>query len=182
VEPRDIPVTLEDLDHALRELRLLIEGRDAASDAHRVALEAMHRDCEAYKNDFLFQAEKRLLLDLLSFHDSLLWFRQAATAPDATPELIEEGTRYLLDEVLELLYRQDIVPIETTESYDRARQKALQVVPTTEAARDRHVHRVLRRGFMRGERVLRPEEVVVWRYRSPSGGSPSGEVTAPEEP
>lgn len=184
MDPKETAINLESLAESLARIQELLAARDSQSETHRYALEQLHAEMERYRQDFLFQAEKNLLLDLLSFHDSLQWFRQAALAPDANREIIEEGTQYLVDEILELLYRQDIQPVENAEHFDRTTHRAIQVVYTSDPEQDQRIHKVVRRGFLRGERVLRPEDVVVWRHRAQSADETSvpGTPTSPLDP
>ena len=114
--------------------------------------------------------EKPLLLDLLLFYDSLNWFQQSLLLQEMSPEVTADSFQYLLDEFLELLYRRDVLPSETRTRFDKRYQKAVKVINTDEADLDYQVQEVVKRGFGRSGRTLRPEEVVVYRY-SPDGGS-----------
>ena len=78
-----------------------------------------------------------------------------------------------MGEFLELLARRDIGPVEHKDVLDRQLHRAVQVVPTDDAKRDEAVEQVLKRGFMRADRVLRPEEVVIARTGAKSPTSKS---------
>jgi molecular chaperone GrpE len=175
LEPSEPLPTLETVANGIEQLRTLLEDRARSDDAARLAVRHLHTEMEHYKQDFLFQSQKSLLLDILAFHDSLCWFRNHAAQPDTTPQALLEGVQYLLDEILELLYRQDVVPIEPQTSFDRTVQKAVQLVWTDDPSMDQSIHRVIRRGFLRNGRILRPEEVVVWRTRKANQGEVSSE-------
>jgi molecular chaperone GrpE (heat shock protein) len=111
------------------------------------------------------------LLDLLLFYDSLVWFRRGLDKGDMSPEVVADSFQYLIDEFVELLYRRDVLPTEPTEEFQRESQKAVQVVYTEDVSLDWRIQRVVKRGFTRGERVLRPEEVILHRYRGSSESS-----------
>ena len=64
-----------------------------------------------------------------------------------------------------MLYRRDVDPIEELELFDRTTHKAVKVVETDDERSDQRVAQVLKRGFVRSEKQLRPEEVVIMRYR-----------------
>ncbi len=49
--------------------------------------------------------------------------------------------------------------------FDKRVQKAIKTMVTDEPELDYHVHHVVKRGFARGGRALRAEEVVVYRYQ-----------------
>ena len=160
---RDNAVTREELAKALVGIRKLLEKRKKEENIQKKAFDQLYEELAQYKENFVFEAEKPLLLDLLLFYDSLSWFQTSLVQDQASQEVIADSFQYLLDEFLELLYRRDIVPVEQKDHFDRHLHRAVQVVPTEEPARDQAVEQVLKRGFMRADRVLRPEEVVIAR-------------------
>lgn len=153
------PETREKLDELIRLFRERIERDETQSRA----FDNLYEEMRQYKEDFLYQAEKPFLLDLLLFYDSLSWFQQALTRQDVSIEVVSDSFQYLMDEFLELLYRRDVVPCETSEKFDVKTQKAVRVIPSENVGEDGMIHSVLKRGFVRGNRLLRPEEVAVIR-------------------
>ena len=83
-----------------------------------------------------------------------------------SPEVVADSFQYLIDEMLELLYRRDVLPMEATEAFDRKSQKVIKTVEAETQEDDYSIDNVLKRGFTRGGRVLRAEEVVVRRFQS----------------
>ncbi len=156
--------SMADLAGSLASIQAALEQRNVAAEIQKEAFDRLHQELTQYKEDFVFQTTKPFLLDLLMFYDSLSWFHRSLVKPDVTPEVIAESFQYLVDEFLEVLYRQDIVPVEGTRTFDARIHKAVKVVPTQDTARNNVVDQVLKRGFSRGGRVLRPEEVVVCRH------------------
>jgi molecular chaperone GrpE (heat shock protein) len=132
------------------------------------AFEALYEELRQYKEDFVFQAEKPLLLDLLLFYDSLNWLRSSALKGEVAHGDLSDSMQFLIDEFLEILYRRDVLPMDSQPTFDPSRQSGVKVVPTTDPAEDRQVSEVLKRGFTRAGRVLRSEEVVLKRYGAPS--------------
>ena len=167
----DSAATVEALQAQVAQLRQLVQQQARREDLQRSAFDQLYEELRQYKDDFVFQAEKPLLLDLLLFHDSLAWFRQGLDSGEMSPEVVTDSFQYLIDEFLELLYRRDVLPTEATDEFDRERQKAVQVVYTDDVSLDWQISRVVKRGFTRGERVLRPEEVILHRYRAPQSSS-----------
>jgi molecular chaperone GrpE (heat shock protein) len=159
----------------LQALHDLIQDRMRQDDIQQRAFDQLYEELRQYKEDFVFQQEKPFLLDLLLFYDSLNWFQQSIERKEMSPDVITDSFQYLLDEFLELLYRRDVVPCESVERFDRKLHKAVRVVPTSNPAEDWHVQAVLKRGFTRGDKQLRAEEVAVSRFgveaESDSGGS-----------
>lgn len=163
-------LTLDALAEELGSVREGLEGLARRDEIQKQAFDALYEELRQYKEDFIFQMEKPLLLDLLLFYDSLNWFQQSLLLQEMSPEVTADSFQYLLDEFLELLYRRDVLPSETRTRFDKRFQKAVKVVTTDEAELDYQVQEVVKRGFGRSGRTLRPEEVVVYRY-SPDGGS-----------
>lgn len=153
----------EGVQEKLAELAKLFRDRIERDDVQQRAFDQLYEELRQYKEDFVFQLEKPFLLDLLLFYDSLTWFQQSLIAKEQNPETIGDSFQYLIDEFLEVLYRRDVVPCESQERFDMKTQKAVKVFPTDQPADDWKVHSVLKRGFIRGNRVLRAEEVAVYR-------------------
>lgn len=148
----------------LQALHDLIVDRTRQDDIQQKAFDQLYEELRQYKDDFVFQQEKPFLLDLLLFYDSLNWFQQSLARKEMSADVITDSFQYLLDEFLELLYRRDVVPCESVERFDRKMHKAVRVVPAVSAGDDWKVQAVLKRGFMRGEKQLRAEEVAVSRF------------------
>ena len=130
------------------------------------AFDALYEELKLYRENFLEEAEKPLLLDLLLFYDSMNWFQTNLIKKEMSPEVVADSFQYLIDELIETLYRRDVLPMEASSSFDRKTQKVIKTVPAESEADDYQVHDVLKRGFTRGSRVLRAEEVVVKRFQT----------------
>lgn len=165
-EPHDV----KRLASQIEALQGLIRERLAEDQTKKQAFDHLYEELKGYKNDWQYQAEKPLLLDLLLFYDSLNWFQDSLQNQEMSRDVIADSFQFLIDEFLELLYRRDVVPVPAAEVFDRRTHKAVEVVDTDQVSRDQHIHRVLKRGFQRGERVLRAEEVVVERHRGGGEG------------
>lgn len=135
------------------------------------AFDALYEELKLYRENFLEEAEKPLLLDLLLFYDSMNWFRSAMDKEDSSEVVIQDSFQYLMDEFLEILYRRDVVPMEARAQFDRSRQRAIKAQPTQDHDKHEQIARVLKRGFLRGEKVLRLEDVEI--YRAKDGGKSS---------
>ena len=153
------------LSSELSDLRALISERLTNDQAREKAFDALYAELKQYKDDFLFQAEKPLLLDLLLFYDSLNWFQESLVKQELSPDVIADSFQYMIDEFIEILYRRDVVPFEAGETFDRKLHKAVRVDDTDDAAQDWRITQVLKRGFTRNEKILRPEDVVITRYK-----------------
>jgi len=149
----------------LGEMRKLMADISAAEKSREdKAFDQLYEELRQYKEDFLFQAEKPLLLDLLLFYDSLNWFQETLVKQEMSPDVIADSFQYLLEEFLEVLYRRDVVPAEQQDSFDMKMHRAVKAITTDDQSEHQKIAQVLKRGFMRGSKALRPEEVIVKRY------------------
>ncbi len=134
-----------------------------SSELTQQAFDALYAELKQYRENFLAQAERPLLLDLVLFYDSMNWFRQSMEREEMSAEVLSDSFQYLMDEFLELLYRRDVNPMEPSSHFDRSIHKVIRVLPAQDPKDHERVARVLKRGFNRGEQVLRAEEVEVLR-------------------
>jgi len=153
-----------DVTEQLEGIRQALAERSQLEQTQQQAFDSLYEELRQYKEDFIFQAEKPLLLDLLLFYDSLNWFQKSLQEEEMSPEVIADSFQYLIDEFLEVLYRRDVLPMESKERFDRKTQKAVKLIDTDDPACDQTVAQVLKRGFTRAARVLRAEEVTLHRY------------------
>ncbi len=168
----------QSIGEKLDDLGEMFKTRLQHDSVQQQAFDQLYKELKQYKDDFLFQAEKPFLLDLLLFYDSLQWFGTSLQKGEMDPTVIQESYQYLVDEFLELLYRRDVIPADPVEKFDRRVHKAVRLVPAATPAEDWKIDSVLKRGFLRGDRVLRPEEVTVARYGSnPSEQDPKTETS-----
>lgn len=163
----------EQFDALAKEVAELTENlsRSAADNSvQQKAFDALYDELKQYKDDFIFQNEKPLLLDLLLFYDSLNWFQTSLIKKEMSPEVVADSFQYLIDEMVELLYRRDVLPMEPAKDFDRKNHKVIKTVPAQSSGEDYTIDNVLKRGFTRGGRLLRAEEVVVRRFQDSDSG------------
>jgi len=151
------------------EIRRAIDDRIGNDTVREKAFDKLYDELTQYKNDFVFQSEKPLLLDLLLFYDSLNWFQESLIKQEMSPDVIADSFQYLIDEFIEVLYRRDVNPMEESSKFDRKVHKAVKVNDTSDPDADYRITQVLKRGFSRNDKQLRPEEVVILRYRGDKG-------------
>ena len=83
---------------------------------------------------------------------------------ESDSENSKESFSYLIEEFYELLRRRDVTPMPASETLDRKKHRVIQVEKTDDPEQDKGVASVVRRGFMRGDRILREEEISLYRY------------------
>lgn len=156
---------LKRIGDEIGQMRQMVQERLSNDKVREKAFDQLYEELRQYKDDFLFQAEKPLLLDLLLFYDSLNWFQESLVKQEMSPDVVADSFQYLIDEFLEVLYRRDVIPLEESTLFDRKIHKAVKVTETTDAEADYRIAQVLKRGFMRSDKQIRAEEVVILRFK-----------------
>ncbi|MCB9681404.1 MAG: nucleotide exchange factor GrpE [Alphaproteobacteria bacterium] len=159
------------LTEAITDLRETVDRRLAEDPVREAAFDKLYAELKSYKDGFTDQAEKPLLLDLLLLHDSMNWFQQTLIKEEMSPETVADSFQFLIDELLEVLYRRDVVPMEAKDGFDPSLHRAVQLQKASGPDDDNRVAQVLKRGFLRHGKPLRPEEVVVYKWKGPAAAS-----------
>jgi molecular chaperone GrpE len=171
-DPPDVFAALERIDGRLTELHLLFENKISDDQQQREWSEHLMTELTNYRDDFLRRHMlSRVLRDLIQLHDTVEQTLQACALGTASAEILESRLRSLREQLVQALQRQDVTLISSSAGspFDEAVQEAIEVRPTVDAALDGAVVEVVRLGFRDGNRVLRPQSVVVGRY-TPSDG------------
>jgi molecular chaperone GrpE len=134
------------------------------------AYDTLYDEMRQYKENFLWQCQKPLFMDLITLFDSILRIERQYES-QVGMEKVSDDFRYLKDELLETLYRYDVELIEEhPEKLDIGFQKPIKRVDTDDPSEDRTVVKVVREGFAREGMILRPQEIVVKRYSEAKEG------------
>ena len=174
-------VTIQDLPKLVGDLRALLEMKNGVSHS---MFSALHEELKGYKDNFLLQSVYRpIIRDLVSLYDDLIEIhrqvREAikagtndAGAAKAAQFLIERlrtmemNVEHNIEFIIEVLARLEVSQIPLCEGkLDKIRQRAVAVEAADCAEDDTLVVRCLKRGFLWHDRLLRPEEVVVKKWR-----------------
>lgn len=146
-------------------LRETVDKRLADDPVREAAFDKLYGELADYKNAFVAEAEKPLLKDLLLLYDSMSAFQRDLVHTDMGADTVADKFQFLVDELLEVLYRRDVVPMDATDTFDPTQHRAVQLQKASEADDDNRIAQVLKRGFLRDAKPLRPEEVVVYKWR-----------------
>lgn len=173
---------LRQLPVIVGELQTLIEKKDALS---KQMFDALHEELRSYKDDFLLETVHRpIIRDLITLHDDLTEIcRQMQVAVAVLAEAgsslaldrlrtIEVNVHHNLEFILEVLARFEvsILPVETGK-LNKQTQRAIAIEPAANAEEDFDIIRNVKRGFLWKDRIVRPEEVVVKKWRETVAGT-----------
>jgi len=158
--------------------------------------DAMHEELRGYKDGFLLEVLHRpLIRDLITLYDDLsgLHRRTAAFLESFQPgsdspeiqaaqtqlKLLTTNLDHIVVSLLEVLARMDVRRLEPVGGkLDKLNQRVLNVEPADSPADDLTVTASVKPGFLWRERNIRPEEVIVKKWRPETAPSPSSQSTS----
>lgn len=128
------------------------------------AFEKLYGEMKLYKENFLQTATKPLVLDLILHYDNLKRkYKKLLTEKDSdtTQKLLLD----ILEDVADVLYRRDVEIITCNDlKFNRQLQRAIKVFPVADSEKDNDVIEIIRDGFLWQEKILRLQEVTIYKY------------------
>jgi molecular chaperone GrpE (heat shock protein) len=130
-------------------------------------IDRMHEELQGFRTGLHLRLLQPVFTDLIAMHDDLV---EASHQDNASADLDS-----FKESILETLLRNGVSSyIVDSNEIDRARQRVIRAVTTSDETLDRHVQRRVRVGFEYDNgKVLRPEWVVAYRH------APNAEEAAP---
>lgn len=134
-------------------------------------VDKLHAEALASREGLVEKSMRPLLLDLVRMHEDihrLLDVYRAKSAAEISAEKLLQNYASFAGDLEESLARQGVDIFENPpDKFDPVRQKALKRVPTEDPALHRKIAQRVRKGFVLGGAVLRPELVTVYDYTPP---------------
>jgi len=171
----EVAEPLRQLPAVVAELQGVIEKKDALS---KQMFDALHEELRGYKDGFLLESVHRpMIRDLITLYDDASEIHrqmQAALVAESDQggamwdrlKTIEVNVQHHLDYILEVLARLEVTQLPIgSGKLDKKTQRTLAVEITENPEEDLDVIRVVKRGFLWRERVVRPEEVIVKKWK-----------------
>lgn len=138
----------------------------STASCSRTAFDSLYEEMQGYKKNFLREAQRPLLLDLMMLYDSIdRLYRHYQKTPSVDREALFQNLDGLRSETEEILARVGIERmIVTSERLDVNCQRAVKTVPTDVPDENLAVVERISSGFYAGEHPLRKEQVVIKKY------------------
>jgi molecular chaperone GrpE len=186
----DLDPALRAIDELGRHLHAKIDALTTAFDreiraegTREKVVDRLHAELQDYKQDLLLNVMRPVFVDLIQLHDDIGKMGASylegggpdRSAASAEFDKIRQG-------IEDILYRQGVEPFVTDgDAFDARRQRAVSTVATTDESLARKVAERHRKGFVTGQKVIRPEVVSVYVYKpepSAVASSPRPEIDA----
>jgi molecular chaperone GrpE len=171
----------ESLPRMISEIQEKVDGR---KNIDQQLFDAMHEELKGYKDAFILEAlQKPLVRDLIALYDDITQIHRQMvvfkSALDAMPQnnspsqsvcshLNTVGTNldHTVHFLLEIMARMELTPLAShTGKLDKTLQRAVDVEPAENAEEDGDIVSSMKQGFLWRDRVIRPEEVVVKKWK-----------------
>ena len=178
------------LADAVRELSARFAAHVEQNDLQRRAFDTLHDDLQKYKDAFLLNEFQRpVIRHLIDLYDRLIRIEETLPRIGSrkTGPTVEEftadlgrfvgnltGFRHALTEVLARVDvesyedRHDVDQQQALRALDVKLHRAVAVELTDDPGLNNRVARVHKTGFYWRERVIRPQEIIVFRYQAPA--------------
>jgi len=150
---------------AVAELQQALAEAEAARDEFLADLQRVAADFDNYRKRvareqeaLVARAHEKLVAELLPVLDDLERALEAATMHEEAK--LEDGVRLVHRRLRDLLLKEGLVEIATDGPFDPYSHEALAALPAEEAE-EGTILQVTQKGYLLGDRVLRPARVIV---------------------
>lgn len=156
----------------LKDIKAEMASRASYDAAKEKAIDKLSEELKLYRDNFIFQSQKPVFVELIMLYDNLaqtLNLLEGSQAPAADTCLtVKNNLSNIKEELLEILYRRDVTPfVEHPETLDYKLHKTVGTVTTGIEGENNKVEAIRKTGFRWNDKVIRPEEVVIKKYRKP---------------
>lgn len=132
--------------------------------------ERLHEELSRYKEDFIYEKIlKRIFLDLIHLLDRVEGIIEHSKSSDGVSKNMLNNLTTFREEIIQTLKRQGVIMIQKGRGkFDEEYQEAMDIEITNNPEENLIVTRIVKRGFKYGKRLLRPEIVIVKKYKEPN--------------
>jgi molecular chaperone GrpE (heat shock protein) len=169
-EPDEDPQTIAtaELQAEQVELRKLFESRIHSDEVQARALERLHSELQTSRKHLQRAEMAPLFKDIIFCHD-FVTRELVRDDEDAASSDWRKSFEVLGQMLVDVLFKYDVEPFRSeSDEFDRSMQQCVRSESTTDAQQDKQIATSGLIGFRTEERILRREQVTVFRYR-PSG-------------
>jgi molecular chaperone GrpE len=152
----------EKLKKALEEKQEYLNGWQR----ERADLANFKKDEEARRSSVAAMAREKIILDLMPVLDA---FDMAMGNKDAWEKADKNwrmGVEYIYNQLVNVLEKHGVKQIGNVgEAFDPNMHESIETVATEDSTKNHQIERVIQRGYMLGERIIRPARVRVWESK-----------------
>ncbi len=170
-EQTELLAKLDAVQKALADLQQTFDDK-LAEDTHKNGLfDNMHRELVRYQNGALDKIVDTIALDIIQLVDTTKGHVRVYEKKEPTEENYKKLLRIvkgIAEDLEDILYRQNIESYRVPgHEVDVRRQKIIQTIPTDDKSKDNRVAVRAADGYEKGDKVLRPERIKIFKYEAP---------------
>lgn len=154
----------------LEEVKSLIETRLSYDETKEKTIEKLHEELKLYRDNFIFQSQKPIFIDLIMLYDDFMQVlsvfeeKQDMTKDDIAA--MRHNLHTIKEGLLEILYSREVTLYHKHPDFlDYKLHKTIGTVPTSIESENNQVAKIVKPGFCWNGKTLRPEEVIIKKYR-----------------
>ncbi len=134
-------------------------------------IDKLHKELAYYREDAADRFTDQLMKAVIKIRKDMNRLITSDRWDDASTEDVKREYRYIFEDITDLLEQQNIdsYQSEPGETFDASLHQP-RLEATEDAALDRKVKISLSEGYKKGDKVLVPERVIVYQYRSIENG------------
>jgi len=163
---KDIHAMLAQNAAILQDVKSMIQDRLEYDTVKEKAFDKLYDEMKHQReiSDVIDRNIRPLLSDLLLLYDSMQrfdsWLEKNIESSEATRTQLEN----IVDELIEVLYRQEVTPMEPSAMLNAKLHRAIKTENAETPEDDFKIVSIVRTGFLWRDKVLRPQEVTVKRF------------------
>lgn len=158
---------LKKLEDTVERLDGLFNEKLVYDETKEKALKYLDTQLEEYKKDLIFQLRRPLFFAFFDLYDAVDSYHTQSTFSGTSEtahflKSLEEQILEILDGEGITILQKDGAPLAT---FDRKYHQVIQIQETPRKEDDYRVAKILKHGFVQGDKVVRMEKVVVYRFK-----------------
>lgn len=163
-----LPDPFEELQNGQTELRKLFESRLRSDDVQSRTLERLHQELQSSRSQIQRKELEPLLKDIIFCHD-FVTRELGRDESDDSAATWRQAFEVLGQMLLDVLFKYDVEPFRSeSDEFDRKSQQCVRTEQASGPEQDKQIATYGLTGFRNEDRIIRREQVTVYRYR-PSG-------------
>ncbi len=134
-------------------------------------IDLLHKELEYYKQEQGERLLDQVMKEIIKLRNGLMKTIQSDSWESLSEEELRKTIIYVEEDLIDLLQRQNIDPFSSLpgEEFDRSRHKVSKVVPTNDKTLDKKIQKSVSPGYLKKDKVMIPEQVVVYRITENEG-------------
>lgn len=161
---------LDAVRQSLADLQQKFDDKIAEDEYKNGLFDNMHRELVLYQNGALDKVVDTVALDIIQLVDTTKGHARVYEDKEPTEENYGKLLRIvkgIAEDLEDILYRQNIESYNVPgDEVDVRRQKIIQTVPTDDKSNDNLVALRVADGYEKGDKVLRPERIKIFKYEA----------------